>query len=69
MELLNTKETAQLLRCSVRTLEAWRNQGKGPRALLIGYRWFYRRLDVENFIQQAVAEADRANEEIRKKQS
>lgn len=66
MELLNTKETARLLRCTTRTLEAWRKQANGPRAILIGYRWFYRRRDVEDFIDQAVAEADRENVEIRR---
>lgn len=62
--LLTPKETAQMLRCSTRTLENWRNRAYGPRALLVGYRWMYRRADVEAFIGQAVAEADRANAEI-----
>lgn len=64
--LLTPKETARMLRCSTRTLENWRNRGYGPRSILVGYRWMYLKSDVAAFIDEAVSEADRANEAMRR---
>lgn len=35
-ELLNERQTADLLGCSIRTLQAWRARGEGPPSIYIG---------------------------------
>jgi excisionase family DNA binding protein len=49
-ELLTALETAQLLRCSLRTLDRERSDGRGCPFVRIGGRIRYRRADVEAFI-------------------
>jgi excisionase family DNA binding protein len=49
-ELLTAAETARFLRCSVRTLERERAEGRGCRYVRIGGRIRYRRADVDAFI-------------------
>jgi excisionase family DNA binding protein len=49
-ELLTTRETAELLRCSVRTLDRERADGRGCPWVRIGGRVRYRRADVEAFV-------------------
>jgi len=49
-ELLTTLETAQLLRCSLRTLDRERADGRGCPFVRIGGRIRYRRRDIEAFI-------------------
>jgi len=49
-ELLTARETAQLLRCSVRTLDRERADGRGCPFVRIGGRIRYRRADVESFV-------------------
>jgi hypothetical protein len=44
---LDEQSLASRLRLSVRTLQRWRWQGKGPTYLKLGGRVVYRRLDVE----------------------
>jgi excisionase family DNA binding protein len=48
--LLTPPETAQYLRCSVRTLDRERADGRGCPFVRIGGRIRYRRADVEAFV-------------------
>jgi excisionase family DNA binding protein len=48
--LLTAPETAQYLRCSVRTLDRERGDGRGCPFVRIGGRIRYRRADVEAFV-------------------
>jgi excisionase family DNA binding protein len=48
--LLTAPETAQYLRCSVRTLDRERADGRGCPFVRIGGRIRYRRADVEAFV-------------------
>lgn len=50
--LLNKKQVAELLNISVKTLDLWVVQNKGPRHLKIGRLVRFTRSDVENFIQK-----------------
>jgi Helix-turn-helix domain len=49
-ELLTAGEVAQLLRCSVRTLDRERANGVGCQFVRIGRRILYRRADIETFV-------------------
>lgn len=49
-DLLNEVEAADLLRLSVRTLQAWRCKGIGPRFVRIGRIIRYRRGDLTDWI-------------------
>ena len=49
-ELLTALETARLLRCSLRTLDRERADGRGCPFVRIGRRIRYRRADVEAFV-------------------
>lgn len=49
-QLLTALETASLLRCSLRTLDRERADGRGCPFVRIGGRIRYRRADVEDFI-------------------
>lgn len=52
-ELLKPREVAAMLRISLPTLARWRQHGKGPRCIRLGYnRVIYRYADVENWISQ-----------------
>jgi excisionase family DNA binding protein len=59
-ELLTAAETAQLLRCSLRTLDRERADGRGCPFVRIGARIRYRRADVEAFVAAHVRGAARA---------
>jgi excisionase family DNA binding protein len=48
--LLTPGETARLLRCSLRTLDRERAEGRGCPFVRIGGRIRYRRADIESFI-------------------
>jgi excisionase family DNA binding protein len=48
--LLTARETAQYLRCSLRTLDRERADGRGIPYVRIGGRIRYRRADVEAFV-------------------
>ena len=50
MTLLTALETAHLLRCSLRTLDRERAEGRGCPFIRIGRRIRYRRADVEAFV-------------------
>ncbi len=50
-QLLKTVEAGQLLRLSPKTLETWRVRGGGPRFCKLGCRVFYRREDLESWIE------------------
>jgi hypothetical protein len=49
-ELLTAVETARLLRCSLRTLDRERAEGRGCPFVRMGCRIRYRRADIESFI-------------------
>jgi excisionase family DNA binding protein len=51
--LLTVEELAELLRCSVSTLNKWRVSGFGPRFVYVGSRVRYRRSDVAAFVADA----------------
>lgn len=51
--LLDTKRLARRWQMSPRTLEAWRQQGRGPPFLRIGRRILFRLTDVEAFERNA----------------
>ena len=53
-ELLSTKEAARYLRLSHRTLERYRVTGEGPRYLKVGRRVFYRRTDLDAWLDGRV---------------
>ena len=52
--LLTARETARLLRCSLRTLDRERADGLGCPFVKIGGRIRYRRADVEAFVEAHV---------------
>ena len=52
--LLTAPETAQYLRCSLRTLDRERADGRGIPYVRIGGRIRYRRADVEAFVEAHV---------------
>jgi predicted DNA-binding transcriptional regulator AlpA len=51
--LLTVRETAEILRCSVHSLNKWRLTGAGPRFVYVGSRVRYRRSDIEAFIDRS----------------
>jgi hypothetical protein len=53
-ELLTQKECARVRRTSVRTLDRERAQGRGCPYVQLGSRIFYRRRDVEKYIEAHV---------------
>lgn len=50
--LLNEKEAADLTGLAIRTLQAWRVRGEGPRFVKVGRAVRYRRRDVVAWIEQ-----------------
>lgn len=51
-QLLTIEEAAEFLRTPVATLRFWRHQNKGPKAARIGSRIFYRKTDLDQFINE-----------------
>ncbi len=49
-QLMTEAEVAETLRISVRTLQAWRVSGNGPRYAKIGRSVRYRRSDIDNWV-------------------
>lgn len=52
MALLSTAEAAKVLRLGVATLHRWRKQGKGPAAVRLGYKVYYRPADLERWVEE-----------------
>ena len=50
-EYLRQQELAERLKLSVRSLERWRLEGKGPKFVRAGRRVLYRDTDVEEWLQ------------------
>jgi excisionase family DNA binding protein len=48
--LLSCEEVAAYLRCSLPTLELWRRNGTGPRAVRVGRAVRYRLSDIRAFV-------------------
>lgn len=55
-ERLKGPDAAQYLGISTSSLEKMRMQGKGPRYLKLGARCFYRRTDLDAYLEAAVVE-------------
>jgi excisionase family DNA binding protein len=53
---LTTGEVARLLGRHPRTLRNWRDEGKGPVAVRLGYKWAYRRQDIDAYLDSLTAE-------------
>lgn len=49
--LLNTTEAAEVLRLGVATLHRWRKEGKGPPFVDMGRKVYYRRIDLDHWIE------------------
>ena len=49
---LGRREAANELRVGVRTLDRWRSQKAGPPFVRVGGRRFYRRADLDRFINE-----------------
>lgn len=60
-ELLTPRECAAYRRCSLRTLDRERAEGFGPRYVRIGTRIFYRRGDVDQWIESHLVGGDRGD--------
>lgn len=54
--LMDKKQLAELLSVSVKTIDLWMSQGKGPRPVRIGKLVRFKQSDVEAFIQQLTEE-------------
>jgi hypothetical protein len=54
IELLTSTEYARLRRCSLRTLDRERAEGRGCPYVRLGARIFYRRGDIEHYIETHV---------------
>ena len=50
--LLNTAEAAEVLRIAAITLHRWRNSGKGPPYIEMGRKIYYRRADLDRWIEE-----------------
>ena len=50
--LLTVGEAADILRCSVSSLNKWRCSGRGPRFVRVGSRVRYRRADLAKYISE-----------------
>lgn len=53
--LLTQEQVADYLQMPVRTMEAWRYSGDGPKFVRIGRRVRYRPQDVEEWVESQVA--------------
>ena len=60
IKLLTTAEYARLRRCSLRTLDRERATGSGCPYVRLGGRIFYRRSDIERYIETLVRRHDGA---------
>lgn len=56
---LTTQEVAERFRTSVRTVQYWREQRRGPRGVRVGRRVLYKLSDVQDWERER-AEADDA---------
>ena len=53
-DLLTTEEAAEYLHLSPRTLERYRVTGEGPKYLKVGRRVFYRRGDLDRWLDSCI---------------
>ncbi|TAA11258.1 DNA-binding protein [Pseudoxanthomonas winnipegensis] len=58
IERLTGNDAAKYLGLSKSTLEKMRHEGRGPRYLKIGGRVFYRRPDLDEYIERSVVETE-----------
>ncbi|MGB0593267.1 MAG: helix-turn-helix transcriptional regulator [Flavobacteriales bacterium] len=56
LKFLTTRQLANMLSMSHRTLENWRGLGKGPRYRKVGGKILYDMRDVEDFINTEVVD-------------
>jgi predicted DNA-binding transcriptional regulator AlpA len=57
-ELMTMKEVAEATRTNIETLRYWRQQGTGPKSFRLGRRVMYRVSDVNNWIDECIANAE-----------
>ena len=57
--LIDKKQTAELLTISVKTLDLWTRQNKGPKPIRIGRLVRFKQSEVEAFIENLSAEESR----------
>ncbi|WJI14953.1 helix-turn-helix domain-containing protein [Pseudoxanthomonas winnipegensis] len=55
-ERLKGPDAAKYLGCSHSTLEKMRHEGRGPRYVKLGGRVFYRKSDLDAYVEAAVVE-------------
>lgn len=53
-DLMTSKEVADYLKVSEKTLENWRKRGTGPRFSRLGVLIRYQRVDVEQYLENNV---------------
>jgi hypothetical protein len=56
--LLNERELAPLLRVQIKTLQSWRQRGRGPRYLKVGSLVFYPTTEVTEFIRRHLVDPE-----------
>lgn len=56
MTLLDTKEAAQRIRLSEKTLITWRSRGRGPKYLKVGGKVFYTEAHLDEFVAQSIVD-------------
>lgn len=55
---LNERETAPIVGVKVKTLQNWRQLRRGPAFLKVGSRVFYRRADLDRYLDSCVVETN-----------
>lgn len=55
-KMLSKQELAALLKVSVKTIDNWLSQGRGPKSIRIGRLIRFKQSEVELFIQQLTEE-------------
>lgn len=56
-DLLSAAEAARLLRRHPRTLRNWRDEGRGPLAIRLGYKWAYPRVEIDAYLSDLMTQA------------
>jgi excisionase family DNA binding protein len=67
MTRLTVKETADYLRLSHSTLEAWRTKGRGPRFAKLGKKVFYDTRDLDKWIDDNMRNSTSDKPQLRRR--
>lgn len=57
---MNAAAAAKYLGIGLSTLDKWRSAGQGPRYVRLGMRIFYRRKDLDSYIEAGVVETEQS---------